>query len=93
MIIIGVAFIAGLTIGGGCVMMFINQRKIPLDKWTESFKVNKDDLASGEKLPIRIVDTEYGDNVICEVTMLEYDQNERVNTAQWVEDALNRHRG
>ena len=95
LIIIGISFFAGLAIGGGTVMMWINQRKIPLDKWTDSFRINEDDLASGEtcKVPIRIMDVEHGDNAICEVTMIEHDQHERAATARWVEEALNRHRG
>jgi len=34
LIMIAIPFIAGIAIGGGLVMMFINQRKIPLDQWT-----------------------------------------------------------
>lgn len=93
LIIVSVALVAGLVIGGGVVLMWINQRKIPLDKWTERFKIDKDDLV-GDGKSIGILDCNFGRPVqICQITMKDYDQNERVSTAQWVEDALNRHRG
>ena len=89
----GIALIAGLTIGGGIVMMWINQRKIPLDPYTDRYKIDEDDLA-GDGRPIGILDHEFANPVrICEITMEDYDQNERVKAAKWVEDALNRHRG
>ena len=91
LIIIGVSLVAGLVIGGGIVLMWINQRKIPLDPYTDRYRINENDLAYGTT--IGILDAECANVEICQVTMLEYEKDERVRTAQWVQDALNRHRG
>ncbi len=95
LIMIGISFVAGLAIGGGAVMMWINQRKIPLDKWTEKYKVNEDDLAAGDRhVPIGILDTDcVPPYQVCQVTMFSEEQHERVGFSQWVEEALNSHRG
>lgn len=95
LILIAVPFIGGLAIGGGGVMMWINQRKIPLDKWTESFHVSEDDLVGQDDnpRPIAILDTEYGNAMVCQVMQLDQEPNERVQQARWIENALNRHRG
>ncbi len=91
---VGIAFIAGLTIGGGAVMIWINQRKIPLDKWTNRFKINGNDLlAPSSAAPIGILDAECDDVEVCQITLWDSTDNERVGTAQWVAAALNRHRG
>lgn len=94
LIIVTVALVAGLAIGGGVVLMWINQRKIPLDPYTDRYKIDDDDLVGNDKNPIGILDHEFANPLhICEITMEDFDQNERVQTAQWVADALNRHRG
>lgn len=95
LIMIGISFVAGLAIGGGAVMMWINQRKVPLDKWTDRYKVNADALANADtRVPIGILDTACDPPFqVCQVTMFTEEQHERVGFSQWVEEALNSYRG
>ena len=94
LVMMGISFVAGLTIGGGAVMMSINQRKIPLDKWTNRFKVNADALSTADtQVPIGILDTACDPPYqVCQITMFSEEQGERSGFAHWVEEALNGHR-
>ena len=95
LIMVGISFVAGFAIGSGAVMMWINQHKIPLDKWTERFEVDEQDLAAVDgQTPIGIIDTVCSPPIqVCQVTMFSEDQRERAGFSRWVEDALNSHRG
>tara|TARA_Y100000034_G_C6833749_1_gene376595 strand:- start:532 stop:840 length:309 start_codon:yes stop_codon:yes gene_type:complete len=90
-----VPLVAGIAIGAGTMLVFINQRKVPLDQWTDRFKIDADDLAHGDNAtPIGIVDDGFQTpSRFAEVTMFKHDQHERVAIAQHVVAALNCHRG